>query len=106
MKKLFLLLAIILFVQQKLQAQVIISDKEEPITESSINAVLEVLSNKTGVLIPKLSKIRIKDKLINHEGEMFFSEDDNCLMINVANENLDAPEWKCIANKAEVIPKN
>ncbi|MBV7441242.1 hypothetical protein KRX57_07400 [Weeksellaceae bacterium TAE3-ERU29] len=105
MKKI-LLLMIVFFAIQKIEAQVIISDKDVSTSNLDANAVLKVESNKSGVLLPRLEKVRIEEKQINHEGELFFSKAHNCLMINIADKNEENPKWKCIAVMPEAIPKS
>ena len=105
MKRIFLLVTISVLCHQKVKAQVIISDKSISNLDLGTKAILKVESNIKGVLLPRLSKVRIEEKKRNYVGETFFSKEDNCLMINVAEDHEQFPEWKCIANKPEVIPK-
>lgn len=58
------------------------------------------------MLLPRLEKVRIDEKQINHEGEIFFSKSHNCLMVNVADKTAEKPQWKCVAVKPEAIPKS
>lgn len=66
---------------------------------------LEVHSTTSGVLIPRLEIFRINEKNNNHEGEMFYSKENNCLMVNIAEPSATYPEWKCVKPKGEAIPK-
>ena len=106
MKKIFLVLIGAFCLCQKANAQVVISDNEnDEFVNLNTDAALKIISEKSGVLLPRLSKIRINEKQENYTGEMFFSREDDCLMINVAPSNSNTPEWKCVANEPEAIPK-
>ncbi|MCK0205869.1 hypothetical protein [Ornithobacterium rhinotracheale] len=67
-------------------------------------ATLDIQSLKSGVILPTLKKFIIEIKKENNQGELFFSEDDQCLMLNIAPKEAKTPEWVCLSNEMGAIP--
>ncbi|MRI64065.1 hypothetical protein EDM00_08700 [Ornithobacterium rhinotracheale] len=67
-------------------------------------AALDIRSMKSGVILPTLPKFIIEIKKENNQGELFFSEDDQCLMLNIAPKSATKPEWVCLSNEPGAIP--